>query len=81
MIYAATGPDETVMMSVDAGRYFGLNAVASRIWELLERPCSATELTQRIREEFEVDAATCDAEVRRFLGELLKHGIIHESAA
>jgi hypothetical protein len=70
-----------VMMSVDAGRYYGLNAVASRIWELLDTPRSASELCHHIVEEFEVDSTTCDAEVRRFLGELLKHGIVHESAA
>lgn len=81
MIYAATGPEEMVMMSVDAGRYYGLNAVASRIWELLATPRCPSQLCRQILEEFEVDAATCDTEVRRFLGELLNHGIIHESAA
>ena len=81
IIYAATGPEEMVMMSVDAGRYYGLNAVACRIWELLDTPRSASELCHRILEEFDVDATTCDAEVRRFVGELLNHGIIRESAA
>jgi hypothetical protein len=81
MIYAATGPEEMVMMSVDAGRYYGLNAVGSRIWELLDAPRSASQICHQILEEFDVDATTCEAEVRRFLGELLDHGIIHESAA
>jgi hypothetical protein len=81
MIYAATGPEEMVMMSVNAGRYYGLNAVASRIWDLLETPQSIPELCRHILEEFEVDAPTCETEIRRFIGELLANGIVHESAA
>jgi hypothetical protein len=81
MIYAATGQDEAVMMSINAGRYYGLNAVASRIWELLETPQNVPELCRQILEEFEVDAPTCETEVRRFIGELLDNGIVHESAA
>jgi hypothetical protein len=81
IIYAATGPEEMVMMSVEVGRYYGLNAVATRIWELLETPRNASELCRHILEEFDVDAATCEAEVRRFVGELLDHGIIREAPA
>ena len=36
ILHAPVGADEAVMMSIEAGRYYGLNAVASRIWELLE---------------------------------------------
>ena len=35
---------EVVMMSIDNGKYYGLDAIASQIWELLETPCSIRAL-------------------------------------
>ena len=80
-LYARAGTDEAVMMSVAAGRYYGLNAVASRIWELLERPMTIAELCARLCEEFEVDAKTCEAEAMNFVCELIDNGIVHAAAA
>jgi hypothetical protein len=80
-IYARVGTEEAVMMSVTAGRYYGLNVVAGRIWELLERPMTIAELCARLCEEFEVGARTCEAEVLRFMDELIDNGIVHAAAA
>jgi hypothetical protein len=80
-LYARVGTEEAVMMSVAAGCYYGLNAVAVRIWELLERPMTIAELCARLCEEFEVDAQTCEAEVLKFVNELIDNGIVHAAAA
>ncbi|MGH6845870.1 MAG: PqqD family peptide modification chaperone [Methylocella sp.] len=80
-LYARASTDEAVMMSVTAGRYYGLNAVALRIWELLERPATIGWLCARLCEEFEVDAQTCEAEVLKFVNELIDNGIVHAAAA
>ena len=69
------------MMSVTAGRYYGLNTVASRVWELLETPKTIAQLCAQICEEFEVDAQTCEAEVLKFVQDLIGNGIVHEAAA
>ena len=81
ILHAAVGSDEAVMMSVTAGRYYGLNAVASRIWELLETPKTIAQLCAQICEEFEVDAQTCEVEVLKFVQDLVDNGVVHEVAA
>jgi hypothetical protein len=81
ILHASVGTEEAVMMSVEAGRYYGLNAVASRIWELLETPMTVAQLCGRLCEEFEVDAQTCEAAVLKFVNDLLDNGIVYESAA
>jgi hypothetical protein len=73
------GSEEVVMMSVTAGRYYGLNAVASRIWELIETPRTIAQVCAQICEEFEVDAQTCEAEVLKFLQDLVDNGIVRET--
>ncbi len=65
-----------VMMSLDLGKYFGLNEVGSRIWELLEQPRSMADLCAQLQHEFDVDAAACHEEVSQFLAALAKEGLI-----
>jgi hypothetical protein len=81
ILHASVGSEEVVMMSVPAGRYYGLNAVASRIWELLETPKTIAQVCAQISEEFEVDAQTCESEVLKFVQDLLDNGIVHKAAA
>ena len=81
ILHASVGSEEAVMMSVTAGRYYGLNAVASRIWELLETPKTISRLCAQICEEFEVDAETCETEVMKFIRDLIENGIVRELAA
>jgi hypothetical protein len=81
ILYAPVGTEEVVMMSVEASCYYGLNAVASRIWELLETPKTIAQLCAQICEEFEVDARTCETSVFEFATNLIENGIVHEAPA
>ena len=81
ILHAAVGTEEDVMMSVVEGRYYGLNAVASRIWELLDSPKTVAHLCAQICQEFEVDEQTCEAEVLKFVNELIANGVVHEATA
>ena len=69
------------MMSVAAGKYYGLNAVAARIWELLEQPMTMAQLCAQICEEFDVDVQTCEAAVLKFADEIIENGIVRASPA
>lgn len=80
ILHAPVGADEAVMMSVAGGNYYGVNSVGARIWELLETPMTVAQLCAQIREEFEVDAPTCEAEVSKFVADLVQNRIVHEVA-
>ena len=67
---------EVVMMSMEKGEYFGLNAMGSRIWELLAKPHSIEELCHELMRSFEVDQETCLSEVSRFLGEIADQKLV-----
>ena len=54
---------DTVMMSIEQGEYFGLGGVGSRIWALLEQPVLQATIVFTICSEFDVDEATCQADV------------------
>ena len=68
--------DELVMMDIGQGKYFSLNPVATRVWDLLENPLSLDELRGRLMEEYEVDIEQCRAEVTQVISEMVKLGVV-----
>jgi Coenzyme PQQ synthesis protein D (PqqD) len=45
---------EAVILDLAAGTYFGLNAVGTRMWQLLERHGRLQEVHDALREEYDV---------------------------
>lgn len=70
--------DELVMMDIEKGQYFSLNKVATRIWDLLEKPLDLKELCETLRLEYEVDEEQCQREVKEHLAEMIKLGLVNE---
>jgi hypothetical protein len=68
--------EETVLMSIDAGAYYGLEGPARSIWEILETPLTFSALVDRLVEEYRVSPETCAADVERFLGEMEREGLL-----
>ncbi len=75
ILYAPVNAEQAVMMSLAAGRYYGLDAVGVRVWELLEEPSTIAQLRSRICQEFEVDDRTCEEALLVFAQELIDNGI------
>lgn len=68
--------DELVMMDIEQGRYFSLNPVATRIWELLEQPMEAEELCVILMDEYDVEPQNCREDVSQVLKEMLGLGLL-----
>ena len=68
--------DEVVLMSIEAGYYFALDTVGSRIWELLSKPLTNDELTEALMEEYDVERDTCVKEVNSFIEEMRSKNLI-----
>lgn len=68
--------DELVMMDIQKGKYFSLNPVATSIWDLLEKPIALDAICNQLREEYEVGADQCRAEVEACLNEMEQLGMI-----
>lgn len=68
--------DDVRVLLNDDLEYLGLDEVGQRIWDLLEEPSSLGELVDRLTDEYEVDEATCRADVSRFLDALQQHQLV-----
>jgi hypothetical protein len=67
---------ETVLMSINAGAYYGLEGPARRIWEKLETPLTFAQLVQSLVDEYRVSAEICAADVQKFLAEMEREGLL-----
>lgn len=70
--------DELVMMDLDKGKYFYLNAVATRIWDILEKPYSLDEVCSLLMEEYEVGEEQCRTDVTEVISEMVKQSVVLE---
>lgn len=68
--------DKTVMMDLEQGNYYGLNAVGARIWALLEEPASIESLCAQLVTEFQVEPDECAKTVTGFVESLIERDIL-----
>ncbi len=75
-IVASDIDDEKVMMSVEKGRYYSLDRVGSRVWDLIQEPVMVSDLIDTLLGRYDVDRETCEEDVLEFLEELHDEGIL-----
>ena len=63
--------DEVVMMSIEEGKYFGLDPIGSIIWELLETPQSLAEIIPHLQKNFDVSQEQCQEDCSKFVLDML----------
>jgi hypothetical protein len=62
--------DTLIMLSIANGQYYGLNDVATTIWQRLAMPISVADLCAELQQLFYVSPERCEAEVLHFLQQL-----------
>ena len=70
--------DETVLLDLESGIYFGLDRVGQRIWESIGAGLTLGETAAVIESEYEVDTAKAQSDVIEFARELLGRGLLTE---
>lgn len=76
-LIASAIDDELVMMDMDQGNYFSLNAVGAHIWTLLETPHSLKEVLSSVIESFEApEQGGLEKDVSNFLQIMIKNELI-----
>src|SRR5438105_13284189 len=68
--------DETVLLDLASGNYFGLDAVGARIWQLLVEGKAPPEVCDVLLSEYEVPREALENDLARLLGELKAQGLI-----
>jgi hypothetical protein len=72
--------EETMLLDLASGTYFGLNPVGGRFWELLEEGKSPLEARDVLAAEFEVAEAQLDHDLEALLVDLAANGLVTADA-
>ncbi|MDI3255792.1 PqqD family protein [Pseudacidobacterium ailaaui] len=68
--------NETILLNMDSGLFFGLTPVASRIWALLAAGHTPLEVHRMLLEEYRVDPAVLEQDLEDLLHRLAEKGLI-----
>jgi hypothetical protein len=71
---------ETVLLNLANEQYFGLDAVGTRVWQLLVETRRAPDVMARLQQEFDVTPEQLQADLRALLSELVDAGLVRVGA-
>lgn len=72
---------ETIVLSLESGLYYGLNATGSRVWRLIEEGATTAEMIDRISREFAHPVDEVRADVDALLAALQTKGLVTAAPA
>jgi len=67
---------EAVLLNLDSGVYFGLDAVGTRVWTLLLEHGATEPVCAQMEREYDVARGELERDVRRLVHELRQKGLI-----
>ena len=67
---------EAVILDLESGRYFGLDGVGTRIWQLLAERGSLRAVHAALLADFDAPSAVLESDLLAFAGELAARGLI-----
>ena len=67
---------EKVMMSIERGRYYGLNEIGKEIHDACDGKVTLGQVAEVLHEKFEVDGEECKTKVVDFATRLVRQGLL-----
>jgi hypothetical protein len=68
--------DESVILNLETGIYFGLDRVGANIWQLMAEGKTLAGICDAMQAEYEVDREVLEEDVVRLAQELFNQGLI-----
>ena len=67
-------------MDLSSEQYFGLDAVGTRIWNLLDQATAPVDLLSILLREYEVEQQQLESDIEELLRQLLEAGLVRVGA-
>ena len=71
---------ETVLLNLQNERYYGLDDVGTRMWQLLAENGDVAAALAQLLKEYDVDAARLEADLATLIGRLAEAGLLTVTA-
>jgi hypothetical protein len=71
--------EESAILDLKSGQYYGLNPIGTRIWALIQKPTPVVDILAKLLNEYEVDAERCERDLLTLIEELERKGLVEIS--
>lgn len=75
-VLSAEVGEAVVLLHAERNAYFDMDAVGAEVWRRIGEPTAIGDVCQALEALYEVDAATCEADVVAFLEDAVAQGIV-----
>ncbi|RQG90975.1 PqqD family protein [Natrarchaeobius chitinivorans] len=73
---ATTIDGEAVILHLESGQYYGLNGVASSLWDSLQQPRTVAQLREYVSDEYDVSPEECTGDIDSILADFSEAGLV-----
>jgi hypothetical protein len=67
---------EVAILHIESGKYFALNGVGARVWELVANGSTIDDILATLLDEFDIDAERCERDLTQLLLELEERRLV-----
>ena len=67
---------EAILLQLDAGMYYGLDPVGTRLWQLIAERGNLRDVCERARQEFDVDPVTLERDLLSLVAQLAEKNLV-----
>ena len=71
--------DQVIILSEAESRYYALEGVGIKIWNLLSTPQTVSSIIDELLEEYDINQSQCEEDVPLFLQDLADAGLLIEA--
>lgn len=68
--------EESVLLDTRSEKYYTLDEVGTRVWELIDGQSTAHDIASLIAQEYDVSVETAETDIETLLGELANEGLL-----
>ena len=75
-VYTQDIDDETILLDIQSGHYFGLDLVGSRMWQLMREHGALRPTYETLLTEYEVDPERLEADLLALAEKMTEKGLV-----
>lgn len=75
-VVGADVADDAILLDIDTGYFFQLNATGAKIWAFVEQPQTLGALCAHMAASYKVDVETCRSDVTEFVADLIERDVL-----
>lgn len=75
-VVSAELDEEVILLNVETGVYFGLDAIGTTIWSAIEKGATEDEIFAQLSAEYEVEPNQLRSDLSNFIAALTEQGLV-----